>query len=172
MADKERADVITAETIREHLDMMATALHVRKPPLGFKWPTVYEFVLRNGIDMSPVVLAKRLGPMKLCYATATRTVANHHGDNLVYCEGFAIPNGLFPMEHAWIYDTDERRVIETTWTKPGTEYFGIAFKKAFLRKSVLNRKYFGLIGDWQNQWPILRMTQKQLEKAIHPLMKQ
>ena len=72
---------------------------------------------------------------------------------LTYVEGYAA--GLIPIIHAWCV-TARGEVVEVTWEDGvGVEYYGIPFKKEFLRDELLRNKHYGLIDQWHNKWPLL-----------------
>jgi hypothetical protein len=45
---------------------------------------------------------------------------------MAICRGYARARIGAVVEHAWAVD-EHGAVIETTWAKPGSEYFGVAF---------------------------------------------
>lgn len=162
-------------SIHQHFEAMDEMMHGNKPS-GFRY-TFYRFLLEKAKVMpTPAYMAAKRGIPKQCYHTSGQMVLRQKGPgHLVYCEGYAIPADVgFPMEHAWILDISpgqaQHRVIETTWTKPGLEYCGIAFATLFLRVSLKKRKYVGLISNWEQDYPLLQMTDEQLNTAFHPAM--
>jgi hypothetical protein len=158
--------------IVEYLEMMDTLMKTRPMPAGFLWANPHEFILKNGREMKPAVLAKKLGPPKHCFSTSAVRVLRTRSDTLVYCEGMVIAEKVpFPLEHGWLFDTERNCVVETTLREPGIEYFGIAFTREYLREGLRGRSYSGLISAWDRDYPLLRMSPEELEKAIHPSMK-
>ena len=111
------------------------------------------FVLKHGQKFDPRPLPKgtKRGPIQQCF----RNCANAAMDDptLTYCEGYAI--GVIPVLHAWCVDKDGK-ILELTWKKPGTEYFGIPFQTSFLKRQLCRSGYFGLIDAWKSNWPLLR----------------
>lgn len=92
-------------------------------------------------------------------------------ERIAYCEGYAIPDGIgIPMAHAWLLDVEQRHVVETTWDKPGVDYFGIAFTRDYTINATLKRKYYGLIETYDSDFPLLRMTPEELSAVLHPAM--
>lgn len=166
---------MTATTsIQQHWEFLAKTMKGNTKPPGFKWRSLFHFLQAKAKVMPTPALAAKLGPMKQCYHTSGKIALRQRGDerahDLVYCEGYAMTDSGIPLEHAWILDMVQRRVIETTWTKPGLEYCGIAFTAKFLRASLKGRKYVGLISNWEQDYPLLQMTDEQLSTAFHPVM--
>lgn len=62
---------------------------------------------------------------------------------MFYCEGFAVPPDLFPIEHAWLVDSNGC-VIDPTW-KDGTDYFGVVLRKDFVLNHMLKTKKYGIL---------------------------
>jgi len=165
----------TTSHCREYCETLAEMLKGNGTPKGFRWNSLYAFMSAKAVNMPEnAVVTQRLGTMKQCYRNATIAVLRQRKDGpLIYCEGHAIPSDVgIPMDHAWLYDMDKQTVIETTWTKPGFEYFGIAFNREFLRTQIKGRKYYGLINAWDVDFPLLSMTDEELTNAFHPVMEQ
>jgi len=87
----------------------------------------------------------RLGPERHCYMNAGRLAAD--SAELVYCEGFALRAGLFPMHHAWCIDS-AGKVIDPTWEyDPDNEYFGVALSTDFLLGTTVDKGVWGLLRE-------------------------
>jgi hypothetical protein len=83
---------------------------------------------------------------------------------LIYVEGYAL--GVIPVEHAWCSDANGN-VIDNTWIKrPGADYFGVPIKTQYATRAVIMSGHYGVIDDWEHQWPILRAKP---EKFLRPL---
>jgi hypothetical protein len=102
--------------------------------LGREWPS------------GPVPSLKiRRGVKKQCYQNAMK-LAQSSPDTLAYCEGYALPKGLFPVHHAWCV-TQEGVVVDPTWDTPGSHYFGIALDTEFCWEWMVKTGYWGLLGE-------------------------
>lgn len=156
----------------EFLNGFAAMLKNNKTPEGFRWPSLYHFLAETAETMPmPAVLAERRGMVKECFRNSTKAVMRNRDERIAYCEGYAMPDGIpFPMAHAWLLDLKERRVIETTWDKPGTDYFGIAFTRDYTINATIKRERYGLIEAWESDFPLLRMTPEELAGVLHPAM--
>lgn len=79
--------------------------------------------------------------------------------SLRYVEGFAsLRNGRYPMVcpglHAWCV-TEEGNVLDPTWDN-GIEYFGVAFDWEYVIRTISDRGRFGVIDNWDAQFPLFR----------------
>lgn len=85
--------------------------------------------------------------------------------DLTYVEGYA-DSDLFPMEHAWVVDPDGR-VIDNTWRKPGTVYYGVPFTRKFLMRALGVSGYYGLLGYAHGKRPyVFTLKSAALKAAI------
>jgi len=98
---------------------------------------LYSFVAKHGrLFGPPCPLPKgaRRGSPKRCFWNAYLLSTTH--PELLYVEGFArvdVGQQDFITHHAWTVDS-EGKVYDPTWT--GTEYFGIPFRPAYVRKMM------------------------------------
>ena len=117
--------------------------------------TMQGFVLKHGRNFKPQRTPDKYidlrGEIKECFKNSAMAACLCR--DLIYCEGYAC--GFIPVMHAWCVTLDGR-LVELTWRDIGTEYFGIPFKSEFLRRKLLESKYYGLIDDWHNNWPLVR----------------
>jgi len=112
-----------------------------------------EFVYKNGLSFklnSPPKNLKR-GAMKECYRNALMLMLDN--PSYFYVEGYAI--SIIPAMHAWCIDKN-KHVIDPTWSD-GKEYFGVIFKRSYVQEQVIKTKRIGLIDNWQEEWPLLRL---------------
>ena len=119
---------------------------------GFKYNSIEVFVLKNGKRMGQ--RSERSdnfpkGTIKECFRNAYLLAVEH---DLTYCEGYAM--GIIPTLHAWCLDKDGH-VIDITW-KDGIEYIGVMFSTKYVNKILLERKSYGVIDNWEMEWPLLR----------------
>lgn len=76
-----------------------------------------------------------MGPKRNCFANALVYAVD--SSDVYYVEGYALDGQLgIAMRYAWLVD-DRGSVIDPTWDDPAeSDYFGIAFKCAFIVDSL------------------------------------
>lgn len=125
-----------------------------------------SFILRYGQSFRPRRLPSRIKPGRSggCFHNCQTRLA---GSSFVYCEGFALHEGLFPVHHAWLC-TRKGELADLTWTAKkfdlirrlapiGVEYFGIPFKREYVLLRMLTAKAsVPILDDWENNFPLWR----------------
>lgn len=126
---------------------------------SFHYYGVQDLVVRCGKTYRPVPLPERIkrGSDRQCFSNAFN-VAYQFPRTLRYCEGYAMqPRFGFPMQHAWVVDRTGR-AIDVTWPfDERTEYRGICFSLSQVASIILAKGTHGVLEDWQNHFPALRM---------------
>lgn len=61
-----------------------------------------------------------------------------------YVEGFAM--SIVPIHHGWCIDR-EGQVVETTWERPGTAYYGIVIPYSVLNEALVEHGYYGVLSQ-------------------------
>jgi len=127
----------------------------------WKYLSIEDFVLKEGQmftapdDELPEGVS--LGTVKECFKNCINAVVLNlyadKEDDYFYCEGYAL--GIIPMLHAWLI-TPEGKVVDPTWRDPGTEYFGVAFKRRFAQRQTMKQGYYGLLDAYPSRWPLLQ----------------
>lgn len=108
---------------------------------------VGDFYLLLGHEFEPAALPSdlRRGVPKQCYANAGNLALGR--PDLVYCEGFALKAGLFPMHHAWCVDPCGR-VVDPTWEHPeANQYLGVALSSRFLMEHLDETGVWGILAE-------------------------
>jgi hypothetical protein len=130
-----------------------------------------EYILKNGQFFTPSnKLPEGIDRMEIkqCYHNSFMCLASNPDLKLHYVEGYAISKKLkdFPMpfEHAWLVD-DKGRVYDPTWDD-GIVYYGVAFKRDYVIKTVLKKGYTGIIDDWQSKYQIFKQDNPKIRQAI------
>jgi hypothetical protein len=141
--------------IKQFLEASTRVRDTLVKPKGFKYSCIEEFVLKNGKNFpyKPLPPSVKRGEPKMCFKNATQLMIDR--DDLTYVEGYAL--SIIPIMHAWCIDEDGN-VVDPTM--PMCEYYGIPFDSAFVIGTMLRRKYYGIIDDWENGWPMLRRKDK------------
>jgi hypothetical protein len=121
------SDAIQFNSLRQYVELVAGAPRRYSPE---------QALLAYGRDWNPSVVSPSwlvMGPKRNCFGNAL-AYAVDRGD-VYYVEGYALDRQLgMPMQHAWLVD-DRGSVIDPTWDDPEeNDYFGIAFKRAFVVK--------------------------------------
>jgi len=134
---------------------MQAMVHLRKgmaKPKSWKYTCIEDFVLANGKSFAYKPLPKciKRGESKMCYMNAYQLMLDRR--DLTYVEGFAA--GIIPVAHAWCVDK-RGRVYDRTWAD-GAEYFGVKFDRLFVLKTICQRQHYGILDDWENEWPLIR----------------
>lgn len=143
---------IIKQYLAQEIELIKRTHHTK---IGNYW-SISEFIYKNGEMFQPNSFPKNLrrGNMKECYRNATLLVIGH--PQYSYVEGYAM--NIIPTMHAWCIDK-KGKVIDPTWND-GKEYFGVAFNRDFLFKSITKAKRYGLIDSWQEGWPLLKLNKK------------
>ena len=121
----------------------------------WKYQMIEEFVLSEGQNFKPATLPEGVerGTIKECFCNALLLVLDSD-DDLIYCEGYA-DGSVIPVHHAWCV-TRDGVVIDPTWRNLGAEYVGVPFKVEWVREAVFKRGSYGIIDNWENEWPLLK----------------
>ena len=132
-----------------------------------------KFVLKHGqefksvINLPPDIKIGRKGRYKgRCFENAFNAVSNNI-KKYYYCEGYATSGTTDSMAvlHGWIVNR-KHEVIDPTW-KDGKEYFGIIFRWSYVKRITYKHKAFmTLIDNWEDNWPLLKMTPEEVRKNI------
>lgn len=135
-------------------------LRSRQTIKPYLWCGPEGLLVAHGRAFTPSAPPKgyRMGPMGQCYANAGRLASSM--DDLFYCEGYALKDGIpMPLAHGWCCDKDGR-VFDPTW-RLVSEYFGVAFKREYFRTRMFETKTWGILfEDWQHDWQTLRTPAK------------
>lgn len=107
----------------------------------------------------------RWGESQLCFANALQLM---HRQGLVYVEGYAcLPEIPLPFHHAWNVESGSNKVIDVT-SASFRHYFGVPFDHDFINHIIIQHGGFlTVLDDWRNNWPMLRMSDEEIELVIH-----
>lgn len=103
-----------------------------------KMPLGIEMMVEHGKEYQLKVVkgVTGRGVAKQCYRNSENLASFGAGD-YVYVEGYACKAGLIPLEHAFVLDLVDGKVIDPTWSDDDTTYFGCAFNTDFVNKHTL-----------------------------------
>lgn len=173
--DLMRTNIISniREFLQMEVDMLKTMRNLHRI---HGYLSMSDFLLQHGRNFEPAPLPDdvKKGRAKECYCNAANIVIDEP-ERFIYCEGYAV--GVIPVMHAFCIDV-EGRVVDPTWYGKsergrtptlGTEYFGIAIKKDYLVKTLIKNERYGVIDQWQAEWPIMRDDPKLWK---HPIMEE
>lgn len=79
---------------------------------------------------------------KACYYNAQMLAMLDEKRIFHYYEGYALPKGLIPLEHAWIAMETKTTfcvVVDLTW-KDAEAYYGVEIPLGFVRKNIFDTK--------------------------------
>jgi len=141
---------------------------------GFAYSCIEEWFLKHGramgigqLDARQKMYLRRVGKhvgfeIKQCYRNTQEAVifdARGGKSLLQYCEGYAYPERLIPVEHAWmlidgaVWDP----TFEILNPNRGTAYFGKEFSEEEVAKHMRQTDEYGpLVNDWQRGYPLLK----------------
>jgi len=106
-----------------------------------------QFLVDHGVDykIGPDSFALPRGEIKQCYMNATHLALDD--PDLTYVEGKVFCHGI-GIDHAWCVD-DEGFVHDPTIQDNDdghiSDYIGVPFNTAYLRKALVWNKYYGLL---------------------------
>lgn len=158
--------------VQTFLEQHVALLKLTDARMRCGWRSTMEFVLTHGRYWEPRALPADIKPMRVrhCFRNATELALGFHRNEFIYCEGYAA--GIIPTAHAWLVDL-EGNVIDPTWCQGGSdliglgkEYFGIAFKAAYVAEALVKQKTYGLIDAWEDDWPLLSAP---VDEWMHPI---
>jgi len=119
---------------------------------------IARWVLDHGqqFEIGPETYKGRRGRQGLCFMNATHLAWDN--PELFYVEGYVCIHGI-SIEHAWVCDKDRNIFDPTLRVAPDksknlrndptriTDYFGVVFGHAYLRRATLANGYYGLFAN-------------------------
>lgn len=129
--------------IKSYLESLLKLWHPHKGPASV------EQVLANGRNFTPAPRPQHIPKRKdrECFFNSSRLALDY--PELIYCEGYAIPEVIhMPFHHAWVTD-QSGTVIDPTWKNPGVEYFGVPFSHEYLLLAMAGSGYYGIMDNLQ-----------------------
>lgn len=148
-AISQRMAEFEARADREGMSPARRDLEMRKVAWGKSYPGI-DFMLAHGRDykIGPDSFALPRGPMKQCFMNATHLALDD--PDMTYVEGKVFCHGI-GIDHAWCVD-DEGFVHDPTIPDNSdghiSNYFGVPFNTAYLRKAIFWNKVYGLLDAW------------------------
>ncbi len=126
-----------------------------------------DLLLSHGRTFKPAPLPKGFRRMKPkhCFNNSL-----HHAldGKLIYCEGYALRPGLFPLQHGWLCD-DAGNVIDVTWDSPEEcTYFGIPFLLDHVADVAMRTDVAGVLANHLDEFRLER-GEYPPGKWLHPI---
>jgi hypothetical protein len=121
----------------------------------FRYRSVYEFLLREGeiFDLKRLPQGVGAGTPGRCYAKF-HGLATRYPERYAYCEGIAAADYGVPLEHAWLLDLVDGRVVDPTWhDESAGPYLGVAVALEYLTSALCRSGC--VLHDWRARHPIL-----------------
>lgn len=119
-------------------------LRTKRP--DWKYSSFEELILDCGSQMTKISPHSEKGKPKSCYWNCY-LLASKHSD-LTYCEGYALSEDLeFAISHAWLINSD-KEVIDPTWEKEASAYYGVAFRYEWIKALLESRQKRGKENDF------------------------
>ena len=139
----------------DHLSAMA---EICKKMRGGVISSAEEWIINNAWAMNngfineykyPKLLKR--GKMKECFKNATDIILridkkDRKPFDILYAEGFALPNGLIPVHHAWLRIRIDNKwfTFDPTWRdQEKTQYLGVTFTPDQLMSHSIESGYAG-----------------------------
>jgi len=124
-----------------------------KTPKDWEYMCLEELVLKNGREFTEKIpYWEDLMIKKECFKNAFDVSLKNK--DLIYVEGFAQPEGLITLLHAWC-STKDGKVIDPTWER-GEFYYGIPFSTECVLETVIKREKYGILDNWEMGFPLLK----------------
>lgn len=142
----ERVKAFEARADAENMSPIRRDLEMRKA-IWKSYPSL-DFMLAYGRDYSigPNSFAGPRGEEKMCFMNAAHLADDDQ--SLTYVEGTMLIHGI-PIDHAWC--SDANGVVVDPTIRNGNDgriggYFGVPFRRDYLRKATELNKVYGLLG--------------------------
>lgn len=138
------------KVIAQYLELLRSCQQTHAREAGYEGETMATLLLKHGVEYTAPVRPRPQGVRKMTDKMCFRNAANMVvGDSsLIYVEGYAASSIGFPCHHAWVV-TRTGVLIDPTWRKVGTEYFGIPFNREYLFTVMARSGVYGILDNWK-----------------------
>ena len=123
---------------------------------AYPYASQADFILKHGRAFEWRALARgvRMGVPRQCFRNSVR-LALRRPRFFTYVEGYAIDTwvGRCPVAHAWCVD-QEGFLVDSTWDD-GTDYFGVPFRVAYVKRMAGARRDYSLIDNEEMGVPLI-----------------
>lgn len=111
--------------------------------MGDNCPAQYRVLADHGRVFTATARPHTVDRMGECFRNALLLVATDP-QRYTYCEGYAQPEGLIPLAHAWVI-TSDGTVIDPTWRfNSNTQYFGVPLMYDWVMDFATSTRYYGV----------------------------
>ena len=138
--------------LTEHLSMVRGFMAQNHGAKELKHPGLEALALDEGqwCTPAPRPAGIRKERDKECFMNAFRLATS--GQGLTYHEGYAYPKGIpLPIHHAWVTDK-LGKVIDNTWSEPGTAYLGVPLTEKFIMNTAVETGVYGVFGGYDKTY--------------------
>lgn len=165
-------DLSIIPNVKAYVENMLLLRASMPKPKGMVFNSYEELLIKMGVPLvqKSKKLPQKIKKMeaKMCFRNSFHMMQSHH---LIYCEGLAF-SGLIVTMHAWNID-EAGNVIDVTWRSKDfpKEYLGIPFNPKFVNKTAQNRGWYGIIENWEQDFPLLSGKENP-DEYLHPEFKE
>lgn len=152
----------TINSISDYLHFVSQSRSMLNSTSNWDYHCIEQLVLTHGQPHDSIIKRPawiKRGQMKECYSNCLKEITRNP-NKVIYCEGFA--TSVIPVQHAWLLF--DGKVIDPTWDDPcegqNREYFGIAFKTHYVKRTALESGYYGVLDNFAQGHPLLKGVHK------------
>jgi hypothetical protein len=132
---------------------------------------IQAILVQHGKTYQTAPLPNRFqaGIPKQCFDNAAKLVLRcRRKPQLVYVEGYVQLNEIpIPIHHGWCVEEGSDAVIDVTLQAPGAYYYGVAFRRDYVKFHRSMSDNTSLFNDWERRWPLEQMPEELLQTTFY-----